>query len=647
MSVERANTPLRVTMGEDPTTRKSSAPSDASHIEIEDNKQAVLDEGQRKRIEASAKLENPLAGLSPDQLARRGEDFCSQHGITDAEDVRAFRLGAMIAGDLNRFDTVDGLRPSEIEALHQESTNKWKNPRMLYIVISICSLCAAVQGMDETVVNGGQIFYKKQFGIGDDTSQRDSWLVGLVNAAPYISCAFIGCWLTEPMNNRFGRRGTVFVSCFISAAACIWQAFTNTWWHMFIARFALGFGIGPKSATTPILAAECSPPKLRGALVMQWQMWTAFGILIGYVADLAFYEVPNLSGIDGLNWRLMMGSAAIPAIIVVALVYLTPESPRWYLTKNRHMDAYKSILQLRYEKVQAARDLFYMDALLQVEKETMQTEQNKFLEIFTIRRNRNAALASEIVMYMQQFCGVNAIAYYSTQIFIDSKFSTKAALAASLGFGAVNFLFAIPALYTIDTFGRRKLLLFTFPLMSLFLFYTGFSFYIPSGTARTANVALGIYLFGIVYSPGEGPVPFTYSAEAYPLYIRPFGMSLATATTWFFNAVVSITWPSLVMSWTNAGAFSWYAAWNLAGFVLVLLFLPETKEKTLEELDAVFDVPLRSIMRYGIAQAAYFWGHNILRRNMESPKPPTSAAIPQYTREQFTKEKHHDATARV
>ncbi|GAW15377.1 hypothetical protein ANO14919_047860 [Xylariales sp. No.14919] len=635
--------------GEKPSYRKDSDHSDISRTEVENNRltqDTALDEGQRKRLEASTRLENPLAGFTPEQLGQRGEDYCKRHGITDEQDIRAFRLGAMIAGNMNKYDTVEGLTDREKDVLEREITHKWSNPTMLYAIITICSLCAAVQGMDETVVNGAQIFYKVQFGIGDPNSQRDSWLVGLVNAAPYIASALIGCWLTEPLNKKFGRRGTVFISCFISAAACFWQAFTNTWWHMFIARFALGFGIGPKSATTPILAAECSPPKLRGALVMQWQMWTAFGILFGYVADLAFYEVPD-HGIDGLNWRLMMGSALIPAVFVVALVYFTPESPRWYLTKDRHAEAYKSILQLRYEKVQAARDLFYMDALLQIEQEAMQIQQSKFKEIFTIRRNRNAAIASEIVMYMQQFCGVNAIAYYSTQIFIDSDFSEKAALGASLGFGAVNFLFAIPAFYTIDTFGRRKLLLTTFPLMSLFLFYTGFSFYIPSGTARIANVALGIYLFGVVYSPGEGPVPFTYSAEAYPLYIRPFGMSLATATTWFFNAVVSITWPALVQAWTNAGAFSWYAAWNLVGWVLVLLFLPETKEKTLEELDAVFDVPLRSIMRYGIAQAGYFWGHIILRRKMRSPTVPTSANTIEYTKSQFTKEKHHDPSARV
>ena len=184
--------------------------------------------------------------------------------------------------------------------------------------------------------------------------------------------------------------------------------------------------------------------------------------------------------------------------------------------------------------------------------------------------------------------------------------------------------------------------------MSLFLFFTGFSFWIPKeSTAHIACIALGIYLFGMVYSPGEGPVPFTYSAEAYPLYIRPFGMSLATATTWFFNFILAITWPSLVKAWTSQGAFSWYACWNLVGFTLVLLFVPETKEKTLEELDSVFSVPLRKHMRYGIAQFFYFWGHYIMRRDIPKPKVPHAVEVEfaeKLVKEENTK---HDPTAKV
>jgi MFS family permease len=257
--------------------------------------------------------------------------------------------------------------------------------------------------MDETVVNGAQGFYKKEFGIGDDKNTRDTWLLGLVNSAPYLCCAVIGCWLTDPMNKLFGRRGTIFVSCVISAIACLLQALTNSWWSMFLARFLLGFGIGPKSSTTPIFAAECAPPRLRGALVMQWQVWTAFGIMVGYIADLAFYFVPDHGIPQGLNWRLMMGSAMIPAVIVCCLVFLCPESPRWYLSKDRHEDAYKSVCCLRYEKVQAARDLFYMHTLLEAEKVAMSIGRKaRIKEFFTVRRNRNAMIASEVVMFMQQ-----------------------------------------------------------------------------------------------------------------------------------------------------------------------------------------------------------------------------------------------------
>ncbi len=136
-------------------------------------------------------------------------------------------------------------------------------------------------------------------------------------------------------------------------------------------------------------------------------------------------------------------------------------------------------------------------------------------------------------MFMQQFCGVNVIAYYSSNIFAESGFNEIQSLLASFGFGLINWLFAFPAVYTIDTFGRRNLLLTTFPLMAIFLLMTGFAFWIPEGNGRLAVVALGIYLYGMAYSPGEGPVPFTYSAEAYPLHVRDVGMSLSTAVLWF------------------------------------------------------------------------------------------------------------------
>lgn len=259
-----------------------------NHSNTNQSRKDSITAAERARRNVSAKLANPLAGKTHAELEVMGEEYARKHQVGDEEDIRAFKKGACLAQDPNKYSTIDGLTAQELEVLEKEFTNRWSQPKILYIVIVLCSTCAAVQGMgeytalsintacsntviDETVVNGGQLFYRGQFGIGGEDS-RSTWLTGLLNSAPYLCCAFIGCWLTVPFNNIFGRRGTIFITCLYSATACFWQGFTNTWWHMFVARFFLGFGIGPKSATVPIFAAESSPPGIRGALVMQWQM---------------------------------------------------------------------------------------------------------------------------------------------------------------------------------------------------------------------------------------------------------------------------------------------------------------------------------------------------------------------------------------
>ncbi|KFY97533.1 hypothetical protein V498_02004 [Pseudogymnoascus sp. VKM F-4517 (FW-2822)] len=710
--------------------RDSSASSPLQDDDEDERLAGISDEAERTRRKLNLKLANPLGNFSVEKVGDMGEQYCREFTLGEAEDVRAFRLGAMVAKDPNMYREVEGLTEDELQVFSDELEHKWRQPKKLYLVILLCSLCAAVQGMDETVVNGAQIFYKQHFGIGEK-DPRSTWLVGLLNSGPYLCCAVIGCWLTIPFNNWFGRRGTIFLTCFFSATACFWQAFANTWWHMFVARFFLGFGIGPKSATVPIYAAETAPPPIRGALIMCWQMFTAFGIFVGYAADLMFYEVNDPAGVTGMNWRLMMASAMVPAVVVCCFVFMCPESPRWYISQNRHHQAWTAIQQLRFNKVQAARDLFYIQFLVRAELETSKMG-NKAKELITVPRNRRALQASELVMFMQQFCGVNIIAYYSSEIFIEANLSELSALGASMGFGAINFFFALPAFYTIDTFGRRNLLLTTFPLMALALFgrrnlllttfplmalalfftgfsflipetstariacialgiyifgmvyspgegpvpftnnlvlqlhplhhlaltsrfgrrnlllttfplmalalfFTGFSFLIPeTSTARIACIALGIYIFGMVYSPGEGPVPFTYSAEAYPLYIRSQGMSLATATTWFFNFILSITWPSLLEAFGPTGAFCWYAAWNVIGFFGVLVLVPETKGKTLEELDVVFGVKSRSFALYGLKQFMYFLKGGKLNKMIERPEEPVGE--PDYDEKTFQKE---------
>ncbi|KAI6002398.1 hypothetical protein F5J12DRAFT_894166 [Pisolithus orientalis] len=556
-------------------------------------------------------LENPLRGIAHEHLMTEVEIFARERGLMHI--LGELKKGALLAQDSQAYKRYSIYSDTDINCLEDEVHHRWSQTGALYYVVVMSSLAAAIQGMDETVVNGAQLLYAKQFGIYSASAlpSRESWLVGVVNSAPYLCCATFSCWLTYPMNQWLGRRKTIFITCLISFVTCVWSALTGSWWHLFIARFFLGIGIGPKSATVPVYAAECSPAAIRGALVMMWQMWTAFGIFLGTLVDLAFYYIPNRGGIEGLNWRLMLAAAGIPGLIVCLQAPFAPESPRWLISKGRYEDAFNELCRLRFSRVQAARDLYYIHVLLEAENE-MKKGRNRVVEMFTIPRNRNAALASWIVMFAQQFCGVNVIgasdstlSYYSSNIFSQSGFSDPAALAASLGFGALNWLFALPAVFTIDTFGRRNLLLTTFPCMAICLLVTGSAFWITSKNGRLAGVTIGMYLFTIFYSPGEGPVPFVYSAEAFPLYIRDIGMSFATATTWFWNFTLSVTWPSMSNAFKPQGAFGWYAAWCMILWVLILLFVRETKGKTLEELDQVFSIPAKTHAIYGTKQIMY------------------------------------------
>jgi sugar porter (SP) family MFS transporter len=542
-----------------------------------------------------------------------------------------------VAQDPTNYEDIDGeyaLSPLEVEDLRNEVLHKWRQPRALYFTIITCSIGAAVQGWDQTGSNGANLAFHKVFGI-DDTALRDTFIVGVVNAAPYIASSLVGCWLSDPLNYYFGRRGAIFFSAIFCLLPVLGSAFTQTWQELLACRLLLGIGMGAKASTVPIYAAENSPASIRGALVMTWQLWTAFGIFIGFAANLAVAKT------GAISWRLQLGSAFIPAVPLLILIYYCPESPRWLMKKNRYQKAFDSLLKLRNNPLQAARDLYYIHSQLEIEK-TVIGDSNyvtRFIQLFTIPRVRRATLASFTVMIAQQMCGINIIAFYSSSVFEENGADAFHALLASFGFGLVNFVFAWPAIWTIDTFGRRSLLLFTFPNMAWCLLAAGLCSLIPvEKVAHLATVAMFIYIFAAFYSPGEGPVPFAYSAEVFPLSHREVGMGWAVATCFFWAAVLGITWPTMVQAMTTTvslssqptpylvnfqtnlvsqGAFCFYAGLNVIAFVMIFLWVPETKQRTLEELDYIFAVPTRTHMHYQVTKALpWFFNKYIMRQDV-------------------------------
>jgi len=304
--------------------RKSAGPEgETDRIDVKDERssgsaspepshEATLWERQR----------DPYLGKSERDVITDLEGLVQQYDLHDLKEELA--RGARYA--YNRDDT-DRLNPTEDERhwIAKEKSpafkDKWAQTKTMYFVACkcctttsieqrlmvevLCGSAAIVQGMDQTAVNGAQLGYFEDFNITNE------WEQGLINGAPYLCSVLIGCWTSPVLNKYFGRRGTIWISCFVSIASGAWQGATFDKWQLFASRFVGGFAIGAKSSTTPAYAAECSPPRIRGALGSQWQMWTAFGIMLGFIASVAFYGI-EVEGYPGLDWRLMLASTSIP-----------------------------------------------------------------------------------------------------------------------------------------------------------------------------------------------------------------------------------------------------------------------------------------------------------------------------------------------
>ncbi|KAK9458851.1 uncharacterized protein V1516DRAFT_666507 [Lipomyces oligophaga] len=574
-------------------------------------------------------IKNPFEGYSKERLWVDAETFAIKHNMADLANF--FQRGALAAQNPDQFEHIPELLEEDRDILRNEIKHKWRQPKALYMTVIICSLAAAIQGWDQTGSNGANLSYPQVFGIADSgaeceaagTCDKNSWIIGAISSAPYMAICIIACWFSDPINNLIGRRATIFIGAIFGLLAPIGQALAQTWPQILVCRILLGLGMGLKEVSVPVFSAETAPTNIRGAVGSGWYLFVALGILLGFSANLAVVNCGDIT------WRLQLGSAFIPSVPLLLGVFFTPESPRWLIRKGRHSSAYQSLLRLRGTPLLAARDTFFISSQIELERTLIEAgggDKGNFFfrcwELLSIGRNRRAAQASGIVMVAQQFSGINIMAFYSSTVFSEAGASNINALLASWGFGLAMVVFAIPALYTIDTWGRRPLLLFTFPNMAWALLATGFSFYIPvENNAHLGLIAFFIYVFVAFYSPGEGPCSFLYSSEVFPLSHREVGMSWAVATNNFWAVVIALTFPPMLKSFGAPGSFGFFAGLNVLSFLFIFLFVPETKQRTLEELDETFEISTRKFARYQVTQVLPWWfkKYVLLKKNLVTP----------------------------
>lgn len=210
----------------------------ASHSDDGSDKREVINLNSNP----SGRVQNPLVGIPRATLLSNVERFAEEKQLT--EHIEVLKRGALLAQDPSNYSTLPDLREDERAAIENEMTHKWSHPMTLYWTIITCSIGAATQGWDQTGSNGANLSFPQEFGI-----LNDEWIKGIINAAPYIASALCGCWLSDPLNNYFGRRGCIFITALILIATPIGSGFTHSWEALFVVRLILGIGMGAKGST--------------------------------------------------------------------------------------------------------------------------------------------------------------------------------------------------------------------------------------------------------------------------------------------------------------------------------------------------------------------------------------------------------------
>jgi MFS family permease len=430
--------------------------------------------------------------------------FAELHGLEEKLHVLQ-KAGHLIEADTNHRD-IPAITKAELYALETEHSRKWNQPLTMYLCILATALGAIGQGWAQASINGANLYYPQLFHVGS-SSMHDTLVVGFINSGIYLSNGLLGSWLVAPLNSKLGRRGAVFTGALISLLFNVLGSSAPSWRRLLLCRLCLGVGLGIVSSSLNVFAAECAPAAIRGGLSVAWQMFVAFGIFLGFWANMLIDDHPESSG--PLRWRYMLLAPAISNLPLLLLIFACPESPSWYIKHaSQYRRAFTSLYRLRNTELQAARELlltYFQRKEIGTRPETSLLR--KLPELFTIPRNRRATVAAWSTNLAQQACGINIIAFFSSSIFVEAHFSNHAAELASTIFGLVNTIGALPAIWLMDAAGRRTLLLLTLPPMAVCMGIAGLSFSISEEKAslRFGMITSMIYLFCLLYSPGKFP----------------------------------------------------------------------------------------------------------------------------------------------
>jgi len=450
------------------------------------------------------------------------------------------------------------------------------NSVYLWTISLVAALGGLLFGYDWVVIGGAKPFYEKYFHLTNASQQ--GWAV---------SCALIGCLFGAMMSgtlcDKYGRKLLLLLSALLFAVSSLAISMTDGFRTFVAWRIAGGIAIGLASNLSPMYIAEIAPAQVRGKLVSVNQLTIVIGILLAQFMNWIIAKpVPSgASALEILNswngqtgWRWMFGATAVPSLLFFLGMMSVPESPRW-LARNGRPEKAKSILQRLGGEAYAAQTLAEIEA-------TVSEDTNVSWRQLLDPKLAGVLLLGITLAVFQQWCGINVIFNYAADVFAAAGYNVSDILLNIVITGAVNLIFTFVAIAMVDGAGRRKLMLFGSAALALIYTVLGIAFHMHGQ---------GLYMLVLVvaaiacYAMSLAPVTWVVISEIFPNRIRGAAMSVAITSLWIASFVLTYTFPLLNQGLGPAGTFWIYAAICFAGFFYIFWRLPETKGKTLEEIE--------------------------------------------------------------
>ncbi|RDX95595.1 Polyol transporter 5, partial [Mucuna pruriens] len=444
-------------------------------------------------------------------------------------------------------------------------------------VLGVC-VCA-----DIGVMSGAVLFIRQDLKM---TSVQVEVLVGCLNV-----CSLIGSLASGKTSDWIGRRYTIMIAAATFLIGAILMGIAPSFAFLMAGRVVAGIGVGYSLMISPVYVAELSPALTRGFLTSLPEVFISVGILLGYVSNYAFSSLPN-----DTNWRLMLGVAALPAIAVALGVLAMPESPRWLVVKGRFEEAKRVLIRTSENKGEAELRLAEIQQAASASS-GMWHGQGVWKELLvTPTRPVFRILVAAIgVNFFMQASGNDAVIYYSPEVFKEAGIeSEKDLMGVTIIMGIAKTCFVLISALFLDRFGRRPMLLLGSCGMAVSLFVLGLGCTLTTFSDNKDGWVIALCVVAVCatvsfFSIGLGPTTWVYSSEIFPLRLRAQGSSLAISVNRLVSGIVSMTFLSVSEVITFGGMFFVLGGVMVCATIFFYYFLPETKGKSLEEIEALFE----------------------------------------------------------